>query len=179
MQRVIIFDGPDKCGKTEMAQELSRRTKIPYFKNTSEWDAFEKDPDYFFNALKYGDSYFFNFLRMTGTSVILDRSYPSEWCYSKVFGRKTDENVIRHIDSLAKDVRAYIVLPYRTSYAGMHDDVHEIDENQLKTLSDTYEMFAAWTHCETLKLCVDSEDIEEEMREILNFIDGGTRLFVR
>jgi hypothetical protein len=173
MKKIIIFDGPDKCGKTEMATELSNRIKYPYFKNKSEWDAFEKDPEYFLNALKYGDTYFFNYMRQTNSKVILDRSFPSEWCYSRVFNRPTDEKVLRHVDKLAADAGACIVIPYRTSYAGMHDDVHQIDENQLKLLSSVYEEFAEWTVCKVLRLCVDSEDINYEMNQILTFVMRG------
>ncbi len=55
MGTVVLFDGSDKVGKTEMAKELSKRLLIPYFKNESEWKAFSNDQNYFVNALKYGD----------------------------------------------------------------------------------------------------------------------------
>jgi hypothetical protein len=167
---VVIFDGPDKCGKTEMATELSKRIGIPYFKNTSEWSAFENDPDYFRNALKYGDSYFYSFLRDTGTNVILDRSYPSEWVYSKVFDRERDENVLRSIDNIASQCGARIVIPYRTSYEGISDDVHDIGSERLQEIDAAYEEFARWTNCNVLRICVDCEDIELEMKEIINFL---------
>jgi hypothetical protein len=33
MSMVILFDGPDKVGKTEMVKELSKRLNVPSFKN--------------------------------------------------------------------------------------------------------------------------------------------------
>ncbi len=167
---VVIFDGPDKCGKTEMANELSKRSGIPYFKNKSEWDAFNSDPNYFQNALKYGDTFFYSFLRDTGTSVILDRSYPSEWVYSLVFGRDRDIDMLRKIDTMAAGIGTKIVVPYRTSYNGITDDVHDIDSDHLKKLCDAYSEFLQWTKCECLRLCVDSEDIDFEMLEIASFL---------
>lgn len=174
MGTVVIFEGCDKVGKSEMANELSRRLSIPYYKNKSEWDAFAKDPGYFVNALRYGDPYFYSFLRDTGTSVVLDRSYPSEWTYSKVYGRKTDDEALDYVDSLAASFGVKIVIPYRSSYSGMKDDVHEIDENYLQRLSDTYAVFAKWTKCDVLRFCIDSEDLEWEMETIQKFLKRGT-----
>ena len=170
MSMVILFDGPDKVGKTEMVKELSKRLNVPSFKNESEWKAFSDDHDYFVNALRYGDPYFYNFLKSTGTSVILDRSYPSEWVYSKVYGRKTDQEALRHIDSLAASFGVKIIVPYRTSYDGLHDDMHDIDSEQMKKISDVYIEFIEWTKCNVLRLCVDSEDLDWEMKTILKFI---------
>ena len=171
MSMVILFDGSDKVGKTEMAKELSRRLNIPYFKNESEWNAFSNDPSYFKNALRYGDPYFYNFLKKTGTSTILDRSYPSEWVYSEVYGRQTDIEALNYIDSLAASIGVKIIIPYRTSYEGLHDDMHDIDSRQMQIISDTYADFIKWTRCETLHLCVDSEDLDWEMKTILEFIN--------
>lgn len=170
MGTVVLFDGSDKVGKTEMARELSKRLCIPYFKNQSEWHAFSNDPNYFVNALKYGDPYFYNFLKMTGHSTILDRSYPSEWVYSRVYGRPTDHEALSHIDGLAADVGVKIIVPYRTSYEGLHDDMHDIDSAYMQKISDMYAEFLNWTKCETLHLCVDSEDLDWEMKTILDFI---------
>ena len=172
---IIIFDSADKCGKTEMATALSRDLGIPYFKNKQEWQAFGKDPNYFVNALRYGDTYFYNFLKDTGTSIILDRSYPSEWVYSKIYGRATDEVTLRYIDDLAASAGAVIIIAYRTSYVGRRDEVHDIDEVHLQKLSDMYAEFAAWTKCRTLRFCVDNEDLQEELTAINNFIQGENR----
>lgn len=170
MGTVVLFDGSDKVGKTEMAKELSRRLSIPYFKNESEWKAFSNDPSYFVNALKYGDPYFYNFLKQTGHSTILDRSYPSEWVYSRVYGRKTDHDVLRYVDKLAAEIGIKIVIPYRTSYEGLHDDMHDIDSKHMQKISDAYSEFLNWTQCNVLHLCIDCEDLDWEMETILEFI---------
>lgn len=175
MGKIILLEGPDQCGKTEMSKELSRLLGIPYFKNKSEWSAFDKDPNYFVNALRYGDPYFYSFLADTGTSVVLDRSYPSEWVYSRVFGRQTDDDALRRIDDIAAKAGACIIAPYRTSYKGIKDPMHSISEEHLEKISSTYKNFTEWTKCKTLRLCVDSEDLAWEMREILAFIAGGNK----
>jgi thymidylate kinase len=175
-QQVIIFDGPDMVGKTEMAKELSSRLNIPYFKNKAEWSTFEnKKSVYFINTLRYSNSYFFSFLHETKTSVILDRSYPSEWVYSKVYNRETDHGALELADKFAFDkLNAKIIVPFRTSYEGIKDDMHDIDSNMLSKISKEYENFLSWTKCDTLHLCVDSEDLDYEMFMICNFVKGKT-----
>lgn len=176
-QQVIIFEGCDKVGKTEMAKELSKRLSIPYFKNTSEWAAFENDKDYFINALRYSNPYFFSFLNETKTSVILDRSYPSEWAYSCVYNRQTDIKALNYLDELAAEqLKAKIIIPYRTSYVGLKDDVHDIDSDKLQEISDTYVMFSKWTKCDVLRFCIDSEDIEYEMKTIMQFLSSENEI---
>ena len=52
-QRVIIFEGPDGCGKSNIAEAVSHLLNIPIFKNEDEWQHFpEKDKStYFINAI--------------------------------------------------------------------------------------------------------------------------------
>ena len=54
-QRIIIFEGPDGCGKTNIAAELSRRLNIPVFKNDQEWSHFgtQDAAEYFRLTAKY------------------------------------------------------------------------------------------------------------------------------
>jgi thymidylate kinase len=170
MQRVVIFDGPDGCGKTEMARELSRRLGIPTFKNPRESMFFEDDPGYFTKAMKYGDPVLYEMIKQTGLSVILDRSYPSEWVYSQVFERTTDWRMLRVVDELAASVGALIVVPYRTDYTLTKDDFAAITREKLIRLHGLYEQFCDWTKCRVLRICVDSEDLEREMDEIMPFI---------
>tara|TARA_R110000796_G_scaffold247686_1_gene373552 strand:- start:401 stop:928 length:528 start_codon:yes stop_codon:yes gene_type:complete len=167
----IIFDGPDMCGKTEMAKALSHRLGIPYFKNKNEWSAFENDPSYFQNALQYGDTFFYSYLKQTDANVILDRSYPSEWVYSLAFGRPRDLEMLRHIDNMAAEAEVKIVIPYRTNYDNITDDVHDINSDDLKLVHAMYCDFAEWTKCDVLRLCVDSEDLFWEINSIISFLE--------
>jgi hypothetical protein len=170
-QHVIIFDGPDMCGKTEMANELSKVIQAPYFKNESEWEYFENDPSYFRNALLYGDTFFYSYLQQCSASVILDRSYPSEWVYSKAFMRVTNEKVLKEIDKKAYSVNAKIIIPYRTTYEGLEDQFSSITPKRLKEIEGLYRKFSEWSLCDTLLLNVDSEDLKEEMPQIIKFIN--------
>lgn len=172
IQRVIIIDGPDCTGKSHIARALASELHVPYFKNGGEHVHFGKpDVGYFSNAARYIDMYMSAFLAETGTSVILDRAWPSEYCYPLVFGRNRDIDVLRELDRRWAKLGAQIVLTYRTSYDECVDEHHpHIKPEHLRQLDVLYEEFHHWSACDTLRLNVDDEDIEREVDDVLNFI---------
>jgi len=171
-QQVIIFEGPDGCGKTNISQALSEMINVPYFKNTSEWEFFENDPSYFINALSYGDPYFLSYLKQTGAGVILDRSYPSEWVYSKVFNRETNNAALEFIDEKYAELGTKIIIPFRNDYTNVVDQFTSVTPEKLIEIDAGYRSFAKWTKCETLFVNVDDENLDRELFEILNFFVG-------
>jgi cytidylate kinase len=169
-QKIIIFDGPDGNGKTEMAKELSRILRIPYFKNTFEFKAFSTNPEEFVNMLRYADPYFLKYLTQSQASVIIDRSYPSEWVYSKQFNRETDESALSASDSSYAYLGAKIIVPHRSNYS-CGDKVHSVISAEVRqSLDKLYTDFCQWTMCEHLEINVDDEDLEREMFEIRSFV---------
>jgi len=174
MQRIIIFEGPDRCGKSNIAQELSKRLDIPYFKNKRESKFFKADPGYFVKALKYADPYFISYLQQTKASIILDRSFPSEWVYSQAFNRETNLDILRMVDGLYAGIGAKIIIPTRKDYALCSpDQFEEIDKEMLVKLDGLYTDFESWTSCETKRINVDDEDLERELSEIMPFLEGS------
>ena len=172
-QQIIIFEGPDGCGKTNISTSLSKDIRVPYFKNKDEWKFFVDDPSYFVNALTYGDPYFLSYLEQTGASVIVDRWYPSEWVYSRVFDRPTNMNALEHIDRRAAALGAKIIIPFREDYSKVVDQFDSIiTPDVLKQVHETYMGFAEWTECDTFFLNVDDEDIVRELREVQEFLGG-------
>lgn len=172
-QKIIIFDGPDSCGKTNMAKELSWLIGVNYFKNADEHKYFLKDPNYFIHAIRYVDTYFTSYLEVTGASIILDRAYPSEWVYSTALGRSTDAGVLRELDDRHAALGTCIVIPHRSDYTSKKDDYDIVNENITK-IHDLYNDFAAWTKCKCLLLNVDDEDINREMKTILDFMSWAS-----
>jgi thymidylate kinase len=169
-RKVIIFDGPDACGKTNMAKELAVETGIPYFKNSDEHKYFLSDPDYFINAVRYVDTYFTSYLEATGASVILDRAWPSEWIYSKVMGRDTDLHVLRELDTRHAKLGTKLIIPWRSDYSKIRDDYKVINDN-IQVIHNLYMEFAKyWTQCDVLLLNVDDENLERELTEIRQFV---------
>jgi len=172
-QKIIVFDGPDGCGKTNISQALASDLQVPYFKNTDEWKYFIDDPSYFVNALTYGDPYFLSYLKQTGASVIIDRWYASEWVYSRVFDRPTRMDMLDAIDQRAAALGTKIVIPYRENYTGVVDQFKDVITPEiLETVHNTYAQFAEWTECDTFFLNVDDEDLTRELKEVHNFLRG-------
>jgi deoxyadenosine/deoxycytidine kinase len=174
-QKLVFFVGPDRCGKTEMAHELSHRTGVPYFKATSEHTSFlssrVKKNDQFLNQLRFADPRVYDLLRQTGHSVIFDRGFPCEFAYSQVLGRETDMVMLRHMDESWASLNANVVFCHRTSYVGITDDLDPtINETLLLKLHEAYEEFFSWSKCRVLRLNVDDENLDREVSEIQQFI---------
>lgn len=168
---LLSFEGPDRCGKSEIAAELSRQLGIPVFKNTGEWITDLKDPSYFKNLLVFGGTFLIDFICQTRPSAILDRHYPSEWVYSRYFNRETDNDILRKIDEKFAEAGGKIVICRRKSYNGICDDLHSyVDSNALKGLDALYEEFTRWTKCEVLTVWVDDENLERETLEIREWL---------
>ena len=168
---VIIFDGPDGCGKTNISSALSSLLKIPVFKNEFEWDHFEVKTknDYFIKAIKYQHPYLLSYIKQTGSSVIFDRAHPSEFVYPKVFNRDTDERSLQICDDMSASLGAKIIIPYRSSYEGVEDEYGVTPEHLLE-IDRGYKEFAKWTKCDTFFLNVDDEDLDRELKEIMEFL---------
>lgn len=160
-QQIYIFEGPDRCGKTEMSKELARRLEIPYFKIDNEkknWSA-----GTFQNSLWF-DYNLPQFLRATRASFVSDRGYPSEWVYSKVFNRNTNEYMLEEIDWQFAKLGATIIVPYRLDYSKCVDDIENIN-GRFEEIHRTYMDFVDWTECRTILINVDAydDDLDREM----------------
>lgn len=148
---VIILDGPDACGKTEISTALSAYTSIPRFKVSTEKENWYAKT--FKNSLAF-DMLLPQFIAATNTGVIFDRSYPSEWVYSKVFKRETDFKALRHIDDAFTSINAFIMILLRRDYSKSRED-ELVPSDKLQELNDTYLEFADWTSCRKLVMYVD------------------------
>jgi hypothetical protein len=171
----IILDGPDRNGKTEIGLELSRILGAPYFKNSSEAKAFyDMDSEYFSNTLKYAGPFFIDYLKQSDAPVVIDRFHCSEWVYSRLFNRPTDQKALRYVDHLAALAGMKIVIPVRSSYVGRVDleSLGKIDDKKMETTDSLYRQFSEWTECECLILNVDDEDLTRETADILVFLAG-------
>jgi len=171
-QTIIIFEGPDQCGKTEIGNKLSKILNIPYFKNDSERQGFKDDKDYFINMLRYSDPFFLSYLRQSKADVILDRSFPSEYVYSKAFGRETDIEALKWVDEQYSRLNALIIVCYRTKYT-MDDDLcpERLNAKKLEEIDSLYREFSnTFTKCKVMFLNVDDENITREIGDIIKFM---------
>lgn len=170
---MVALEGPDMCGKTQIASALVTRMGFRYFKNSGEWKTPITSPEYFKTLLVYGGSFLTDFLCQVRPNVILDRYYPSEWVYSCVFKRDTDHETLEKIDRKFSEAGGKIVVCRRKSYQGIKDDLHEqVDSKKLEQIDAGYADFLEWTKCKSMCLWVDDEDLEREILEIRSFLEG-------
>lgn len=174
-QRIVVVVGPDMCGKTQIAQGITRATGIPYFKSSSEHDAYLSSKttrrELFLNQLRYADPRVVDLLKQTGQSVVFDRGWPCEHAYSQVMNRETDDKMLWHLDEQWASLDARVVVCYRDSYLGIHDDLDDtIDPSVLTRLDEAYRDFTFRTRCRTYRLNVDDEDLHREVGEALAFM---------
>lgn len=165
-QKIIVLEGPDGCGKTNIGHGLTTELKIPYFKVNSEADNWRKGR--FKEALEFDQTYILQFLQQTGYDVIIDRAWPSEWVYSQVYRRETNMTLLEKIDREHSKLGTTIVMPVRRDYSkNRHDDL--VDNGMLPALHDKYMEFMEWTHCSVVSLFVDDykDNLKRELEVIL------------
>lgn len=168
---LLFIVGPDMCGKTEIGKALSHMTGLPYFKASTEHASFLTDQSRFLKQLIYADPRVLDFIKQTRASVIFDRGYPCEYAYSHVEGRETDHDTILKLDHEYAKLDAVIIFCYRSSYAGVIDDLDaRLQGNILQKIHDEYEKFMTLSKCRWLKLNVDDEDLARETEEIVTYL---------
>lgn len=174
-QKIVVFDSPDGTGKTNISQALSRELKVPYFRMDSQHDNWRKGR--FKDALEFDQTYLASFLKQTKTNVIIDRAYPSEWVYSRVYKRKTNDEVLKQVDAEFARMGAYIVVPLRRDYSKSRED-EVVTPEKLKPLHDKYLEFCEWTRCSTIQIYVDdfNDDINKQLPLLLKELDFGRQI---
>lgn len=176
-QRIVFFVGPDMTGKTSIAKELCVRMRLPYFKASSEHKAFLGDQTTFLSDLLYADPRVVDILTQTRHSIVVDRGYPCEYAYSRFFGRKTDERMLRFIDEKYAALGAFIVYCARESFKGIVDNLDpKLDETALLKISSYYDEFASWTKCKVFKLFVDDRDLNRQVNAVIDAMKGPPKI---
>jgi thymidylate kinase len=168
-QSVIIFDSPDGTGKTNIAAALAGMLEIPYFKVNSEHQHWRDGK--FKTALEF-DQYLIQLLEQTGQSIIIDRAWPAEWVYSKVYDRETNDELLEELDDRFAKIGTNIIIPVRMDYSVARKD-ELVEKDMLPKLHDKYLQFSGWSHCRTIVLYVDcyDDDLRQEMAAIVPNLD--------
>ncbi len=172
-QQIIILGGTERVGKTEIAKALSARLGIPIFKAQVQKKFFMGDRSQFLPFLKFGETTLADFLEQTGTSVILDRNWPSEIVYSEYFNRPTDVDVTKQLDEAYANMGALIVVCTRLQgYAGRVDeDDKTIREEQITAIDKLYKKRVSQVKTRHVFLDTSDEDLERELREIITALE--------
>lgn len=172
---MIILEGTERVGKTEIAKGLSASLNIPIFKAQVQKKFFMSDRSQFLPFLRFGETTLADFLEQTGTSVILDRNWPSEIVYSEYFKRQTDSDVVAQLDETYARMGALIVVCTRLNgYVGFVDeDDLTIKEKQIAEIDALYKKRIPSVKTRHFFLDTSDEDLDRELRDIGLAIEEG------
>jgi hypothetical protein len=179
---LVIFGGPDRCGKTTIARELSRRTGAPYFKPTGQAKYAMSQPSVFRLQTLFGEPKLADFLAQTGHSAILDRGFPCDYAYTHALGRLRNmsfaeasdwSDTIKAMDATYGMMDALLVICVRSDYTGRSDPSWpEMDGKMMAILDSYYREYAAETKMRKLVLNVDDENLDRQVSEIIRKLDN-------
>jgi hypothetical protein len=170
-QQVIIFDGPDGTGKTEICQALSKVLLIPFFKNPIEGTLFRNKA--FKEEMKYVPEYIAAFLKQTKGSVIFDRQYPAEYAYAKTLKREFDEDKFWDIDKAFSEVNTKIIICHKSAYSEYSDDLVPIGAQE--EIFSNFVAFSYKTYCKCFFLDTSSKDLGDQLTKIVNWLIGKNK----
>ena len=168
-QQLIIFEGPDMCGKTEIAHAVAEHLGIPVYKSGREHDLFhDKDAQYL--TLKYGNYEMIKLLETTKSNVIFDRFFPSEWVYSQVYDRTRDLDLVIEFDEYWASLGGKIIWLDKPQMDGKDELIEEGRYNEIRQKYDDYMKI---TKCDYLYLDTTDYDLKNQVAKICNFITTG------
>ncbi len=169
MTNIVIFEGVDNCGKTNISEALCERVlkDHQYFKVKQEQlHISEVDHEILKPAHLLQLNFFYELARQVDFNVVMDRFYPSEYVYGSLF-RDIDEEQIWKYDKLYAALGTKIVI--LTKEDDQLEDVMWTNE-QLIQIKAKYVEFADKTACDVLVLATDSENLDEQVDTISNFL---------
>ena len=165
-QTIIIMEGHDMAGKTTIAAELSKRLSIPIVKIKRHEKWFDPMID-----LIYAGETHTQIAEQTGYSFIYDRLYPSEYAYSRTYGRATSHDKIMSMDERYAKMGALIVVCYKDPKAYQKDDKDIIDVSKYDALTVWYKEFKKITKCKYLMLDTTDENLESQLSQIISELE--------
>lgn len=167
--KIIIMEGADVTGKSEIGSALANQFGLAYFKNLAEHQSFS---DLTFSQTAFVEANYLLCLlkqvEIKENGIVLDRHIPSEYVYSKVFERETNEDEIWEIDRQLAELGAVIVYCYKDEYKDFDDEVIKFE--RIEQLKDTYQEYFNKTNMPVLQLNTTDENLERELNEIIPFL---------
>lgn len=146
---IVIIEGPDGAGKTTLGKELEKRALIPLYRRslTPLVDQTVAESNAM-NEAALGVALAANM------DVTFDRSYPSEWVYSRVMGRELSDDHVLALDEMCREsgnVKG-ILLSYATTADAWNRYDHHIQAEQLKQANQLYGQWLSVSKLEWLSL---------------------------
>lgn len=165
-QKIIVFEGPDNTFKSPLAKKLSEKINVPLFKNKQEKELFREQDAYYYE-FRYSQSYITQFLNQTKYSIILDRSWPSQFVYSKITNRKFDYDHWLKIDKDFSEMNTFVFITYRKDYSRCIDDL--FSNQEIIKQDSLYRQFDNESCCKNI-FWLHTGDVQSDsdLEEIIN-----------
>lgn len=165
-QTIIIFEGHDGSGKSNIAEALSKKLEIPIFKSNKEKIRWHDHAI----SLMYTVDGITELLEQTKYSIIFDRWHVSEYAYSKVFGRFTSIEKIFDIDKRLSKLNTLIIHCFKNEEAFKTDEHDIVKTNQYNEIIYNYRYFLEKSRCQILNINTTDEDLDKQIEKILSKI---------
>jgi thymidylate kinase len=155
------------CGKSTIAKALSERTNVPIFKmevSKHFWD--------FLIHQRYAGEAITQMLEQTKQSVILDRSFLSDYMYATLFNRAYDLKKHFDTDERFAKMNALIVYCFKDEEKFQEDkeDADFIKVSDYKQMMAHYETVLNETTCRFIKINTSDENLEAQLETIIKNI---------
>lgn len=163
---ILIFEGPEEVGKTEISTELSSQEDMELYKGSFEEEISQQENSEIaaFSALTLAD-----FWSQINCDLVVDRFHASEWVYSNVFDRDTNEDWILRADRELANQGAQIVYCYKDPMPELKDEDFDRDKNLEIKASFEY-FFSEKSQIPVIELNTVGENLSEQIYEIRNHL---------
>lgn len=162
-QQIFIFEGIDMVGKTTIAKQFANVIGVPYY---CEYHR-DKWYDHTIDIL-YAEEARIQMLEQIGFSVVLDRSYPSEYAYAKAYRRPLFEHRIYELDHRYSLLGAKIIYCYKPKEKWQEDKTKLIDFMKYEFIDFYYKEIIRQSKCHSLFLDTSDENTFDQIETILN-----------
>lgn len=175
--QVIVFEGPDRTGKSTIADIIAKHYGTEVFMTNSR-QCFLSDSQSYYDSSNLAEfnlslAKYLSGLKRSGKlkkNVIIYRSFMSERVYSKLLKRDTSEFHNNVCDWILKRMDATIILCDNKVEKNFKDDI--LDDDQVLLSKQLYQEQIPLTMTDILQIDTTDHDIEQYAIDIIEYIDN-------
>lgn len=181
-KNIILFEGHDDSGKSNISTKLSSKLNIPYFKCSIEHHMFKGEVDFDQeHQLKYDTLKFIQLIQQNViNNIIVDRDYVSEFVYGKIFRnekylKNNCDYYIKLYDRMYFLCNLLIILTHKPNLDDYKDELVNVTE--AKEVYQRYFEFLNFTINNVLVLDTTDRNLEVQIEKISNYINKLQKIY--